>query len=346
MGSPPDAGADAAEEPDVSGPGLASPADGPVGVESGPEAGSDTGSDTSSGCSDRCQLGDKRCGEGGLEECIDSGCAIWGPATPCPAPTMCQPGGTSATCGCPEPCPLGGTSCGERGVRDCIVQNGCRVWGSERTCPSFCKQTDLGASCCGDGVRGPDEVCDDGVVSATDLGSCNPECTGFYQKKLIRETSALYTGDLGGAAGADRFCQEELGSGWKALIVGGGRRATVTPLQGDGQIDWVISKYTHYYNASDQLLWRTDETPLLGVSNGQRMNTYAPAFFNFSYPWGGYDSSWVEVTRNDTIGQLAGTCLGWSTTDRQENGTFPFPDLTIGDQEPCSELQPLLCVQQ
>jgi hypothetical protein len=71
----------------------------------------------------------------------------------------------------------------------------------------------------------------------------------------------FYSTNLGGIAGADSKCQAECGAGWKAMLVGGTRRATVTPYVGDEQLDWVIAKYTHHYNVHDQLIWRTDEIP-------------------------------------------------------------------------------------
>ncbi len=55
----------------------------------------------------------------------------------------------------------------------------------------------------------------------------------------------------------------------KALLVGATRRATVAPFAGDQQLDWVIRKYTYYYNSNNQLLWRTDGIALLGVRDGQ-----------------------------------------------------------------------------
>ena len=190
------------------------------------------------------------------------------------------------------------------------------------------------------------ELCDAAGSSATDLGACNPECSGYYEKKFIRETQGLYPGGLGGPTGADQICQTEFGVGWKALLVGGGRIATVTPLKGDGQASWVLRKFTYYYNDRSEFIWRTDDVALLGVRGGQRMNLYADAFVRQDfYPWAGFDSNWVEVPRNDTIGQQAGTCLGWTSAAPGESGTFTLPDLTVGRQEACAGTQPLLCAQ-
>jgi hypothetical protein len=206
----------------------------------------------------------------------------------------------------------------------------------------MCKQNGATASCCGDGVRAGSETCD-AAAGSTELGACNPECSGFYEKKLIRQTPQGYPGNLGGPSGADQICQRDLGgSGWKALIVGGGRRATTTPLRGDGQADWVIKKYTHYFNGAGQFLWRTDDIALLGVRDNRRMNIYAKAFE--LYPWGGYDTDWT--TQPEQADSAGGTCQGWSSSDFANAGSFPLDDLTRGAGEPCDRPMPLLCVEQ
>jgi hypothetical protein len=201
---------------------------------------------------------------------------------------------------------------------------------------------------CGDGIVTGAEKCDAAGSGSTNLGACNPECTGFYEKKFIRETQGRYSGDLGGPAGADQICQAEFGAGWKTLLVGGGRRATVTPLMGDGQVDWVLKKYTHYYNDNNvELIWRTDEVALLGVRDGQRMNLYADVAVRLDfYPWSGFDNNWLEVPTNNSALDNTGTCRGWTTIASGEVGTFALADLSKGRAEPCSLGLPLLCVQQ
>ena len=194
-------------------------------------------------------------------------------------------------------------------------------------------------------MRTGNEKCDGSNSGSTDLGACNPECTGYYEKKLIKRTAGKYNGNLGGPAGADAKCRAEFGSAWKALLVGGGRRATVTALKGDGQTDWVIAKYTHYYNEFGQFMWRTDALQLLGVRNGQRMNIYANAITDDGvYPWGGFDSGWVTVPED--YNAPTGTCMGWSTPASGTWGTFPLGDLTVGSFEGCGKELPLLCVEQ
>jgi hypothetical protein len=205
-----------------------------------------------------------------------------------------------------------------------------------------CTATCTRAERCGDGTRNGPEVCDNGRTGATDLGACNPECSGYYEKKVIKPTSGHYSTNLGGPAGADAICVSEFGNGWKALLVGGGRRATLTPFKGDASQDWVIHKYTHYYNASSQLLWRTDDVPLLGVHDGKRESIYADAFVAAgSYPWTGWANDWTTVP-DDLDG---GTCVGWTNATTGQ-ASFAFADLRFGANEGCGSESFILCAQQ
>jgi hypothetical protein len=257
-------------------------------------------------------------------------------------------GGTSSDPDGGEPTAAGGQptsdTCGDGKVdatEDCDLgaENDPAAYG-EGKCTDRC----VDAPFCGDGKKNGDEACDGGVQSQ-ELGSCNPECTGYYEKKFIRVTFNTYpAGELGGIVGADAKCELELGAGWKALIVGGGRRATVTPLKGDGAKDWVLQKYTHYFSYyEDKLLWRTDELPLLGVRDGKRVNVYAAAFASADYPSSGWASDWTTLP--DDAAKYQGTCAGWTSTSAGW-ATFTRADLTQGQSESCSTAMPLLCVEQ
>ena len=195
---------------------------------------------------------------------------------------------------------------------------------------------------CGDGfINGP-ETCDSGGSGSTDLGSCNPECNGYYEKKIGKVTNNTYPTNMGGISGADAACQTEFGVGWKALIVGGTRRATVTPFVGDSQLDWVIHKYTHYYNLQNQLVWRTDDIPLLGIRGGARQNLYATFFTDSgNYPWAGWAADWTTLPDAGFVG----TCGGW-TASSGGSGSFVLSDLVTTASEPCGSSGLLLCVQQ
>jgi Protein of unknown function (DUF1554) len=197
---------------------------------------------------------------------------------------------------------------------------------------------------CGDGFVSAPEVCDSGGRLLTDLGECNPDCSGYYEKKYLRVTSSGFANNTAGLAGADAKCVGEFGQGWKALLVGGARRATVTPLVGDGQLDWVLHKYTHYYNADDALVWRTDRSALLGVRDGKRQNLYAAAFDDKGsnvQVWSGYDSDWT--TFPDALERSVGTCNAWTG---QGYGVFTNGQLTTALSDYCTVQWSLLCVQQ
>lgn len=207
-----------------------------------------------------------------------------------------------------------------------------------------CTNTCTVAPYCGDKKKNGPEVCDEGG-EVTDLGACNPECSGYYEKKYIRATLGRWpAGALGGIAGADAKCVAEIGPGWKALLVGGTRRATKTPFLGDDSVDWVIRKYTHYYSyPPNKLIWRTDELALLGVRDGKRVNLYADAFNAVSeYPWSGWRADWT--TFDDDVNNQ-GTCSGWTSTTKA-SASFAFADLTPALSESCSTSSFILCVEQ
>lgn len=235
------------------------------------------------------------------------------------------------------------TTCGNGSIdagEDCDLgaKNAADAYGPA-ACTDQCKK----APYCGDSKKNGPEICDEGG-SGSELGSCNPECTGYYEKKFLRLTNNTdIGGSFGGIAGADAKCVEEFGVGWKALLVGGSRRATVTPLVGDGAKDWVIHKYTHYYSShEDKLIWRTDDVALLGVRDKKRVNVYANAFSG-QYPWSGWRSDWTTYPEN-TPSQ--GTCAGWTSTAAPW-GSIALADLTsAAGSETCGSGGPLLCVEQ
>jgi hypothetical protein len=208
-------------------------------------------------------------------------------------------------------------------------------------CTNECKN----APYCGDGIVNGLEVCDGGDAGSMALGACNPECTGYYTKKVVKPTAASYSTNLGGIPGADGICLMEFGVGWKAFLVGGNRQATATPFVGDQQSDWVIRKYTYYYNSHDQLVWITDNVSLLGVRQGQRVSLNAPAFdASGQYPWTGWATDWTTIADNPAT--FTGTCHGWTSSSANDWGDFSNPDLTLGASEFCGGTSFILCVQQ
>ncbi|MEO6598859.1 MAG: DUF1554 domain-containing protein [Polyangiaceae bacterium] len=222
--------------------------------------------------------------------------------------------------------------------------NSSKAYGPD-LCTDKCKQ----APYCGDGVRNGTEACDAQASDVTDLGACDPECSGFYEKKFVKATYDSYSTNLGGIVGADAKCVAEFGSGWKALLVGSTRRATVTPFAGDQQLDWVIRKYRHYYNSNNQLLWRTDNSTLLGVRDGKRANLYADAFPDKvgTYPWSGYDADYTTFDDSKSSTTYKGTCNSWTAGSPNAGwGSFVQQDLASPASEQCGASGPLLCVEQ
>lgn len=194
---------------------------------------------------------------------------------------------------------------------------------------------------CGDGITNGNEVCDSGNSGSTELGDCNPECNGFYVRKRLLPSVAEHSTDLGGISGADSICTADFGAGWKALLVGGGRRATITPFVGDGQQDWVLHRYTYYFNDLNELVWRTDGVPLLGASGARKQPLIAPMFDpKGRYPWSGYNTDWTTVPD--------GTCEGWTSTDRTQFGNFVTQNLedSLGERCDPAPFNFVLCVEQ
>ncbi len=241
-----------------------------------------------------------------------------------------------------------GSSCGNGKVdvgEDCDqgVANSSTAYGAG-LCTSQCKT----APFCGDKIRNEKETCDNGGTQSTALGDCNWECTGFYEKKYIRQTpdNSGYSTNLGGISGADAKCVQVWGAGYKALLVGATRRATVTPFKGDQQLDWVTQKYRYYYNNDNQLIWRTDDVSLIGVRDGQRLDVYADAFpSGGQYPWSGYAADWTTYDDNNSATTHQGTCNSW-TSSTTGVGSFVLPDLRPSATELCGASSFILCVQQ
>lgn len=330
-----------------------------------PATGGVSGTDTASPPSSPdtatvCTPGQTRCAANNVSEiCIGTG---WTMKETCPRVCVvatgacggdCKPG--EKRCGSdqtPETCGAMGTW--ERGTKCSFMCTGtgtCSGCAADGECTGgqICVSNRCAAPKCGDGRKSGAEKCDDTSIGKTDLGSCAPDCSGEYSKKFIRHTQEAYRGNLGGPAGADKLCQAKFGANYKALIVGGGRRATVTPRKGDGQTDWVLRRWAHYHNQNDQLLWRTDDVALLGIRDGQRQNLFAGAWPEteaYDYPWAGFDENWVTVAENYTANEPTGTCAGWTTDAPNTFGTFPMVDLRNGSFEPCGSAQPLLCVEQ
>lgn len=100
---------------------------------------------------------------------------------------------------CPEDCPA--TVCDHDGKVDALTEQ-CDDgnMNNEDDCTNACELAE-----CGDGIVWTDngEECDDGNV--TDGDGCSSECV--VEHRLIFVSSTVFTGNLGGLAGADSQCQ-------------------------------------------------------------------------------------------------------------------------------------------
>jgi hypothetical protein len=200
-------------------------------------------------------------------------------------------------------------------------------------------------------------TCDNGAANGTGVGQCNPDCSGVVAVKHVRLTPAVFTpgSSFASVLGADALCAGQFGAGYKAFIVDGvTRRATVTGLQGDGQIGWVLSKFTQYVDSGldnrgalpDLPIWTTDRSALLGVTNGAAGVLLNPieAVNDGQGAWGGMLPNYV--TESD--------CLHWTSSAATDSGRPILPSFTDvngrfpnnGGISACSFPRHLVCVEQ
>ncbi len=142
---------------------------------------------------------------------------------------------------------------------------------------------------------------------------------------------------------ADSVCETELGTGARAMFSEGTtRRATVTPLVGDGAIDWVLHPWTRYSSANGDLVWITDATPLLGVHDGAMEDLLAPIWIDpeNNPAFTGMNTNWTTLTGDD--------CNGWTSpvgSMASGNPWFVEPDfLRLPGNSTCGNSRGLYCV--
>jgi len=162
--------------------------------------------------------------------------------------------------------------------------------------------------------------------------------------KKIFQTTTTHQGSLGGVAGADTICQTDAGcaSGkvCKAIIAdrAGSRIASVTPDVGDGQVNWVLTPFAHYYQSNG--------TSLISNTNANSLLVFP--FTNFVAatltPWSGFidDGQWEASTNH---------CLSWTSNNVGDNGgEFISSGTTMsaffGPFNSCNNTFPLLCAEQ
>lgn len=208
-------------------------------------------------------------------------------------------------------------------------------------------ETTTGPGVCGDGQQDDGETCDDGVNAGQHEGDCTPDCSALVQQKLIRlsqnSTPANFAPDMNPVAVADSFCP----AGYLAFFADGVNRvASVAPLAGNGQVDWVLQPWTEYVNPDGDHMWTTTELLLLGVADD---NTWA-GLENPLTP--DIDFGFTGLFEDYTTSTL--TCSGWSTTSgiaasagqvHETTQQFVGPPLD-GQGGICSVSQQFICVEQ
>jgi hypothetical protein len=103
-------------------------------------------------CRNVCTVGQKKCDNGQLAECVSvDGCGAWKNTT-CPAGQMCNMGSNTASCGCPaDACKIGEKRCPSAGVlEECNGVGTCGTWQAAQTCAANqeCTQPGNQAAAC------------------------------------------------------------------------------------------------------------------------------------------------------------------------------------------------------
>jgi hypothetical protein len=209
--------------------------------------------------------------------------------------------------------------------------------GPGHACNAQCKR-----NVCGDGDQGPGEGCDDGAENGLTLLACAPDCSRIIEAKHIVVSPEMQGEKLqpNPVAHADAQCP----SGFKALFgYGNERRATTIPFGNANAVDWVLRPYTYYVNTSENLIWLTRETPLLGVESG--------AFVGLTNPISQYTLAIISNLNPDGTLLETDNCEGWSGVDETFSTHIGLPlasdsgflDYTV---LACGYLVAFYCVEQ
>lgn len=185
---------------------------------------------------------------------------------------------------------------------------------------------------CGDGIVDPGEQCDDGNASNDD--DCNNECR--ENRKIVFVTSATYTGNLGGVAGADAKCQAAANdAGLPGTYLAWISTATVSPatrfirsqspyIRSDGVViaaDW--EDLTDGY-----LIHSVNVNEYGGAVGGYRFawtSTYSTGYR--CTPYGAWDcQSWTTGSSSlaGYVGEIDSTNPNWAYSDGFAYCSTPF----------------------
>jgi hypothetical protein len=182
------------------------------------------------------------------------------------------------------------------------------------------------ANVCGDGdVHQGVEACDDAAANALEIGACAPNCSTIIEERIITGSSSIDNGAFG--PNPVLFADSQCEVGYKAMFVAADiRKATTTPYESVGAIDWVLQPYTAYVRSNGNLVWITDETALLGVRDGQSEPLVNPMYD--PCPMGQTCFFLPKVTGldDDWTTSVDDTCNGW--TNGTVNYTTAYGDWT------------------
>ncbi len=246
----------------------------------------------------------------------------------------------------------GGTSTtgdGETGTSDPFDSSSSwfgTTWGESSSSDNDTGSSTAVFSECGDGIVEGAERCDDEVL-ALEPGACRPDCSGPIPTRRIVISSSASQGDLGPdpIATVDGMCA----AGSKAMFADGvGRRATLAPNASVDPIDWVLEPFTAYVNAGDELVWVTDDVPLLGVRRGVSASLVAPILPLSGNPPGvltGMTHAWTSPPQAD--------CNGWTAATSAHDHSSGIPWLVElggfldnGALSGCDLFDRVYCVEQ
>ncbi|MGB1013186.1 MAG: DUF4215 domain-containing protein [Nannocystaceae bacterium] len=317
-------------------------------VWEGTEECDDGNDDDLDGCSNTCTM--SVCGDGvvtGNETCDDENdidtdactntCAeaVCGDAIVWEMMEECDDGGESEVCD--DDCTP--SECGD-GVVNVTAMEVCDDSGESDVCDIDCTEVE-----CGDNVvnASAGEQCDDG--NNDDDDGCSATCES--ESKYLFVTSEMYTGDMGGLAGADQNCQTLA----EAAGLPGTYLAWLSTANESPNTRFTQSAMP-YIRPDGQMIannWAdlTDGN-LLVQPNVTEQNTPVP-IGNTSCAGGGFPTVWSHTNANGN-GLAGERCGGWTNT--QGGASWGRADTTNGQWSSwcsgglCSWLSPIYCVQQ
>lgn len=202
--------------------------------------------------------------------------------------------------------------------------------------------TSADPSTCGDGMLDKEEECDDGATADGD--GCSALCTKELRRVFV--TSAVFTGNLGGRAGADAKCQAAA----ESASAPGTFRAWLSTDTASPADDFVKSEvpYVRLDDLQVAANWQdlvdgTLEAPIivseLGGPPAASTHVCIP-----QDAWGAWTS-----TNEAGLPSMKGTCNNWSTTDgdstlgRVGDASLAWSFFCV---TPCSSKASLYCVEQ